>query len=856
MKLLPSTIYVSVFLKLPFQLLKAGKNAFFLLLGLLFFQAATAQTTIKGKVLDAASGEGMPFVSLAFKGTTIGTTTDFDGFYTLTTANPGDSLTVSYVGYKTVSKAVRKNVPVQTLDFQLQAAENKLEEVRFVFKEDPAYPIMRKVIAAKPRNNKHALTAYEYESYVKIEFDVDNISEEFKKRKLVKKITAVMDSIERIAGEDGKPILPVFISESVSNFYYLRRPEKQKELVLKTKISGLGVTDGTLVSQFIGASFQQYDFYDSWMSILEKDFVSPLAESWKAYYDYYLVDSLYIGKHWCYKIDIEPQRKQDLAFSGSIWIDSQTFALKQIDVTCGKGANINFVDKIKIQQELENTAAGAWLPVKTRVLVDVVQLTKKSSGMLAKFYTSNKNVVVNEPKALKFYDEPLETDENVRNSDADYWATHRHDTLTKTEQNVYKMIDSIKNVPTIRTYIEIANIAFNGYKTIGKVDFGPYALLYANNNIEGIRPRLGFKTNINFSRKLILRGYVAYGTLDTRLKFDAQAHYILSRKPWTMVGYKYRHELEQVGRLTEDLNDNTLFLASIRFGNLRRAFMRDDHQLYFQTDLRKGVRQTFRLRYFDFKPINETFNFGYYQNSNESNPSAISNTFNSAEITGETRISSNETYIINDNDRISLGTKKLPTLTFTYTAGIKGFLGSDFSYFKFGFNASQYLQLGTLGRAYYSFNAGYVPSNIPYPLLFVHRGNQTGFFNASTFNLMRYYEFVSDAYMSLHYEHYLEGLFFNRIPLVRRLKLRFVATSNVLWGKLRQENVNIIPENIRNTGLGNFDKLSTTPYIEVGYGIENILKFIRIDFIHRLTYPDHTPEVKNFGIKFSTQFKL
>jgi hypothetical protein len=818
--------------------------------------ATSAQVTIKGKIIDASTGEGMPFVNIAFKGTTIGTTTDFDGFYKLVTVKPGDSLTVSYVGYKTVTKAIQKGVTLQTIDFQLESTETKLDEVKFIFKEDPAYPIMRKVIANKPKNEKRALEAYQYESYVKIEFDVDNISEDFKQRKFVKKITAVMDSIQKIAGENGKAILPVFISESVSDFYYLRKPEKQKEIVQKTKISGLGVTDGTLVSQFIGSSFQQYDFYENWMSILEKDFVSPLADSWKSYYDYYLMDSLYLGEHWCYKIDVEPQRKQDLAFSGTIWVDSKTFALKQVDVTCGKGANINFVDKIKIQQELESTEAGPWIPVKTRVLVDVIQLTKKAAGMLAKFYTSNKNIKVNKPKDLKFYDTPLETDEEVRVSDNNYWETHRHDTLTTTEKNVYKMIDSVKNIPTIKSYIEIANIAFNGYKTIGKVDLGPYALLYANNNIEGIRPRVGFKTNIHFSRKLILRGYLAYGTLDTKLKYDAQAHYILKRKPWTMIGYKYRHELEQVGRLTEDLYDNTLFLASIRFGTLRRAFMRDDHQFYIQTDVMKGVRQTFKARHFNFNPVPETFTFGFYENTGGDNHGSVAKTFETTEITGETRISSNETFIINDNERISLGTKKLPTLTFTYTVGIKGALGSDFTYLKLGFNASQYLQMGTLGRAYYSFNVGYTPSQLPYPLLYVHRGNQTNFYNSSTFNLMNYFEFVSDTYASLHYEHYFEGLFFNRIPLIKKLKWRFVATSDILWGSLRQQNIDIIPQEIRDEQNGGFQWLGNDPYIEIGYGIENIFKFIRLDFMYRLTYPHHTPDTRVFGLKFSTQFKL
>ncbi|MBC8111081.1 MAG: carboxypeptidase-like regulatory domain-containing protein, partial [Verrucomicrobia bacterium] len=735
----------------------------------------------------------MPFATVAFKGTTTGTTTDFDGFYTLKTTLVGDSLTASNVGYASKSKAVQKNVALQVIDFQLKATENALEEVVVRFAEDPAYPIMRKVIAARDKNSKRSLSAYACENYTKIEFDADNLSEKFRKRRIIKKITAVVDSIEKIAGENGKPILPLFISESISKFYYLSKPEKQKEIIQKTKLTGMGLQDGSTVSQLIGSSFQQYDFYKNWLNILDKDFVSPLADGWNTYYKYYLDDSLWVGEHWCYKIEINPKRPQDLAFTGNIWIDSKTFALKQIDVQIGKQANINFIEKIKIQQESAPTSIGAWLPVKTRVLVDVVQLTKNTTGMLAKFYTSNKDFTVNDPQPIKFYDTPLSIEETARKSEPDYWQTHRHDSLSSTEQNVYKMIDSVKNIPTVKTYIEIANIALNGYKKIGIIEFGPYALMYANNNIEGIRPRIGIKTNYDFSKKLILKGYVAYGFTDKRFKYDAQAHYILNRRPWTMIGYKFRYELEQVGRLTEDLYDNTLFLASIRFGTLRRAFMRNDHQLYFQTDVIKGVTQTFKFRHFDFKPDNNSFNFAYYKGQPEGN-TEIGIDFRTTEITGETRIAANETFVINDNERISLGTRKLPVLTFSYTVGIKGALESDFNYLKLGFNASQTLRLGTLGRANYTFTAGYTPSRLPYPLLFVHRGNESFFYNASTYNLMNFFEFVSDSYVSFRYEQYFEGLFFNRIPLIKKLRWRLVASSNVLWGTVRKENRNLLPE--------------------------------------------------------------
>ena len=833
------------------------KNYFFIIFfacSLIFSNLFSQQLIIKGRVIDAASGEGMPFVTISFKGTTTGTTTDFDGYYVLQTAHVKDSLTASYVGYKSFSKFVKANLPSQQIDFQLQSIETKLQEVKIVFTEDPAYPIMRKVIKNKDKNSASTLSAYECEVYTKTEFDVDNISEKFKKRKIVKKITAVMDSIQRIAGENGKPILPVFISESISNYFYLKNPVKRKETILKTKVTGIGVGDGSTISQFVGSTFQQYNFYDNWLNILAKDFVSPIADSWKGFYDYYLTDSLYIDSNWCYKIDVEPKRVQDLAFSGKIWIDSKTFALVQIDVSIGKQANLNFIEKIKIQQQLAKTYLGPWLPVKTRILIDVAEITKGSPGMLAKFYTSNKNIIINNPKPVKFYENPLSINENVVEHDNNYWDQHRHDTLSSTEKNIYLMIDSVKNVPIVKTYVEVANIIANGYKKFGGLEIGPYALLVANNNIEGFRPRLGFKTNGDFSKNWIFRGYLAYGFGDKEFKYDAQAHYILNRDHWSMIGYKFRHELEQVGRLTEDLYDNTLFLASTKWGTVRRGFIRNDHQLYFQTDLTHGIRQTFKARHHDFNPLANSFTFAFIEDKNDV-PNSIRRNYITSELIGETRISNGETFVISDNDRYSLGTKKIPVFTLTYIFGFKGIGSSDFDYIKLGFNAYQELRLGTLGRGYFNLDAWYTPSTLPYPLLFVHRGNQSYFYNSLTYNLMNYFEFVSDTYTSLKYEQHFEGLLFNRLPLIKKLKWRFVANTNILYGSVRQENFDIIPATVDNLPVDKFTSLGNVPYVEIGYGIENIFKFVRLDFLHRATYRD-SPGATNIGVKVSTQFKF
>ena len=200
---------------------------------------------------------------------------------------------------------------------------------------------------------------------------------------------------------------------------------------------------------------------------------------------------------------------------------------------------------------------------------------------------------------------------------------------------------------------------------------------------------------------------------------------------------------------------------------------------------------------------------------------------------------------MNGNERITLATKRIPVITLKYQHGFKGFLGGDFTYDRVTLKAYQTFRLGTLGRSDYTFTAGYTPSNLPAPLLFPHLGNETFFFVRSAYSTMNYFEFVSDQYASIQYNHNFEGLLFNRLPLIKKLKWRFIASGNILMGSQRSANREMMKDvnsPLRSKFLDqySFDSLDPNkPFAEVGYGIDNIFKILRVQAFHRLTYLDH-----------------
>jgi Family of unknown function (DUF5686)/CarboxypepD_reg-like domain len=824
---------------------------------MLSFFLSAQETTVQGKVTDANSGDPIPFANVYFKGTQIGITTDFDGNYLIKTKTPADSLIAGYVGFRLRAKPVKKNT-TQTINFQLEEDISSLGEVVVKAGENPAFEILRNVQRNKDKNDMRKLSGYEYDTYTKIEIDVDNISDKLREKKVMKKISHVLDSIAVIAGEDGRPILPMLITESSSKLYYRNSPKLKKEFIEKTRITGVGVTDGTTVAQMVSSSFQEYNFYENWISIVTKEFVSPIADVWRLYYDYDLSDSLTVDGHYCYRLDFFPRSEQDLAFSGTMWITKENYALLRIDATVSKFSNVNFIEKIKIQQELQPTESGQWLPVKNRILIDVSQIRKNSAGMLAKFYTSNKNFVVNKPHEPKFYETSFETAEDYRmNEQEAYWDTVRHEPLSEAEKNVKKMIDTLKSIPIIRTYTDVIKTVVDGYYDFGHLKFGPYLGIVAYNNVEGLRLMAGIKTDFSFSKKWVLGAQLAYGFSDQRYKYTASATKILDRKKWTTISFRARKDIARLGVDDEALADNPLFLTATRWGQIRLGYYFDEYRMAFQREFFKGFTQKVSARFWSFDP---TYSFGYYEKPpNALTDSASVNTFQSAETSFEVRYAKDEIFLQDDNDRISLGTQKWPVISIRYTHGFKNILGSDFNYNKVRLMVTKRWRAGFLGVGYITLSGEYNFNTVPYPLLSFHLGNQSVIYSSLTYNLMNFGEFVSDRYVAIQYRHFFEGLFFNRIPLIKKLNWRALATANLVQGGLRQANIDLIAKQYPNVdgektySVGSFEK--NRPYIELGYGVENIFRFLRVDFVHRMSYLEK-PDIRKFGILFTAQFQL
>ncbi|RAJ92634.1 carboxypeptidase-like protein [Larkinella arboricola] len=838
--------------------LRTLSGIIFLILNVLF-SPVSAQTSYKisGRITDAVTGEGVPFASVAIKGKTAGTTSDENGQYTLVTTQTGDSLLFSSIGYQTRAYPLTL-APSQTIHAVLMSAANRLQEVKIYAKGgDPAYRIIRETIRRRDQFDPDQLTAFQYESYSKVEAYVNNFANQRKKGRGAGPVGKLLSKLPAIYDREGKPAVPVYVSETISEYYQRSNPQKTKERILKSRASGVGVSDGGVAAQLTGSSFQQYNFYRNYISLLRKDLPSPLGQAWQTIYTFRLIDTVEVGGMVCYQIDFEPKRMTDLAFSGTAWIDTTRLGLSQIDARVDQRANINFVDEIRLEQEWEEVGDGTpghavRLPVLTQLLIDTDEPTPNAPGALVRFYMAARNVQVNKPQDTKFYEPPLELAENYSEKSPVYWQSHRPENLSPDELRAFEVVDSVRNVPFMKVLGEIVNLTMVGYYPLGSVhlDAGPLLNSYAYNNVEGHRLRLGLRTNTGFSRRWILGGYLAYGTRDQQLKYGMNIDYVIRKKPYTIAGIEKTYDIERLGASSENLGSNTLFAAYTRFGTLRRPYMQESQTTYIKSELGKGITQTVSLRNRTFEPL---FPFAYSVKEPDQTTASF---YRTTEVQFETRFAPGALMIQSDNDRFTVEGSNNPVVTFRYQLGLRNVLHGDFTYHRFSLNLRHSFRMGVLGRTRYQVNAGYIPSTIPYPLLYIPLGNETFFRVENAYNLMNFFEFVSDRYVGVLGEHNFEGLFFNGIPAIRRLKWRFLATGAVFLGGVSEANRTLIPatNELGQTVLG-FQSMSRAPYVEVGYGIDNIFKVFRVDAIHRLTYRNN-PNVSTFGIKVSAWVNL
>lgn len=810
----------------------------------LTLDSAAQKTVVNGRVLDAETSEPLPFVNVAFKDSKIGTTTDMQGRYSVETYYATDSLVASFVGYRPQAQRVRVD-ETQTIDFHLDPGSVKLTEVVISAQDevDPALELLEKIIRFKPANNREKLDAYSYEVYNRIQFDLNNLTEKFTERKIFKEFDFIFDHLD---SSHGKVALPFFITESLSDYYYRRQPKGRKEIIKATKVSGI---NNESITQFLGQMYQDVNVYSNSVNIFGKNFVSPISDYAKLFYEFTLIDSSYIDGKWCYRMDFVPKNKNELVFKGHFWVNDTTYAIKEIDAHILPSANINFITDLKVHHLYDQVQPEVWMLTKEELLADFT-LVENETGFYGHKTTTYTDFTINQPRESEFYGgaDHVKVESQVNEKDEEYWSRVRHEDITAKQQAIYQMVDSLKSNPVFMTYVDIVNFIFQGYWVDGPVEYGPVFTFLSYNAVEGLRPKFGLRTSNAFSTRLMLEGYAAYGLRDERFKYMLGGKYFLSKDPRQSVSAYYSEDYELVGQAPNYFSRDHFIQFLTSRNPQDRLIFNKEARLGLDREWFTGFSTQLEFRHRRLSSAGD-WNFERYAQRGDATQLVDVEELVSTEISFGVRFAYRERFVEGEFERISLGSL-WPIVRLRADFGIEGVLGSQYDYQKLTARVTDKVPVGPLGNFRYDLEAGKTWKKIPYPLQFVHPGSESIFLNEEAFNTMNFFEFVSDQYVSARAEHHFEGLFFNKIPLFQKLKWREIVGVNAIYGSYASlaDTELVLP---RRTYVFETGK----PFVEAYVGVENIVKFLRVDAIWRLSYLDH-PQTQRFTLQlgFLIQF--
>lgn len=545
-----------------------------------------------------------------------------------------------------------------------------------------------------------------------------------------------------------------------------------------------------------------------------------------------------------YNLAFTPKSKSDLLFNGKAKINGNDYAIMYIDLGIDKRANLNFINDFSLSQGFTKVNDNWFKNSESRSTNISYSKRKKAKSVRIARYMHRNKIILEQPIAdtiLKDADQILQKDYR-RRSDS-FWVNSRHDSLSKSESNVYILIDSLKRTKIYKALSGIGGFLASGYYKTKVIDIGNAYQLVSWNDLEGIRLRLNLQNNWRIGNWVNWKVYGAYGIRDKKFKYGVEINTKLPDKKYKLyhaLSASFRDDYQRFTLEGTGVDYDFVFNSLTRRRSIADLIYLKDAKLSYIRDWGKSINTTFTLNYKKYETIKNKI--GFYKTRE-------------TEVGGIVKVDTLEShpsfqiFAPNINFSATPGAKflqtsrkkqflkgKLPRITVNYAFSIKSKI-SDFNYHKLTLLIDERLP-SPIGHTNIRLAGTKIFGSAPYPLLTILPGNQSFLYNDERFTNMLETEFIADQQLSLYIEHHFEGFFFNKIPLWRKLGFREIFETKMAVGSLNKNKVSFsdLPNGL--IGLNGF-------YAEIGFGIENIAKFLRVDFNWRLTQLDN-PNVNKF----------
>ena len=840
----------------------------------IFLSHAQSFTSASGIVKDSITGEPLPFVSVYFDGSTIGAMTDDNGTFTLQNNQGYTKLAAASLGYDTKFidlKPGKKNDNLEVLlkptAFEISEVVVKPKREKYTRKDNPAVELIKKVIAHKNDNRIEAKPEYQTEVYEKLSLSLDNFNPNLDKNKFLKKFKFIKNYLDT-SEFNGKPILTVSVRENLSDFYYRKSPKAEKTIVRAKRMQGIDKTldDGGGITSNLEEIFKSINIFDNNIPILLNRFVSPLSSTLATtYYHYYIMDTLDVGGDKCVDLAFVPANSESYGFTGRLYITLDgNYAVKKVLLNTPANINLNWVDKLRIEQEFKQMSDSTWVLDQENTFVNfyVVKGTQQLYAHQLRNYDNYNFNVQNADSVFGLLGALHVLPEATAQPDT-FWTHNRPIPLKEKEDALKDLLGQLRKVPAFNAIIKTAEILITGYiptandKKVTKFDFGPMNTTFSANHLEGFRMRVGGMTTANLNPYWFASGYLAYGTNDRKIKYNLKLTHSFTKKeyhegenPVNNLSFIQEYDVYTPGQDFLFTSKDNIFVAwKVGEPVTKMQYIRKS-VLQYEKEWLNGLT----WKSWIMNQNNEAAGTLQYIKRDESGNLYHIKDFTTSEIGTQLRFAPGERAYNGRSGKESVFnlSKDAPVFKLSHQLGIKGVLGGDYNYNHTEISAEKRIWLSSFGHIDAQVKAGKVWDKVPFPLLILPNTNQSITIQPEAFHMMNALEFVTDQYVSFNATYYLKGWILNRIPGIKWLRLREVLSFNMIYGGLTDKNNPTLTPGLFLLPDGT-QPLGSTPYMECSVGLENIFKILRIDYYRRLTYLDH-PDIKKGGIRIALRF--
>lgn len=828
-----------------------------------------------GKVKDKESKESLPYISIRISGTSTGCSSDNKGNYSFYVPALRDTLIASCIGYK------EKRIPLSRktrlpLDIVLEPENLYLSEItvkpkkeKYRKKNNPAVTLIRNIIERRDDNSPKNKEYYSRDRHEKLNVAINNFNTENNNH--FGKQFAFLEEYMDTSLISGEPILHISARELIATDYYSKDPEKERQHVKGRKRNGIDDMFSTgEIEALYEETFKDVDIFQDNISLFGNKFVSPVSKLGPTFYKYYIMDTVSIAGDRCIDLAFTPFNVESFGFTGHLYVTADsTFFIKSVQMNVPHDINMNFIEYMNIKQDFSRLPDGTRL-LDNESLVAELRLLTALYGFYAHREVAYENYRFERDEASqRILDSPAKVveDENSMKKSDEFWAANRITEVTEKEQSVARMMKELRNNPVYYWLEKGISFLFTGWIPVKDeeppVFYGPVNTSVSHNELEGWRLRTGAMTSAHLNPHLFGRFYAAYGLGDHRWKYMGELEYSFKKKkehpnefPIHSLRAHYESDIFQYGQNYLYTNKDNIFLSLKRekdnkIGYVKKAEFTYTREFYnnfsYHITLRNRIDIASHLI-----PFERTSTVDGITTKTQVED------INRSEVEIGLRYAPNEKFTQSKWNRHSI-LPEHPVFTLTHKIGVKGILGSDINYQHTEASFRKRFWFSAFGYTDCILKAGKVWDKVPFPLLIIPNANLSYTLQSESYSLMNPMEFFNDEYASWDLTYFMNGLIFNRIPLIRKLNWREVVTFRGMFGNLSDKNR---PDPLNTGSLFNFPYsddmyhyMTSTPYMEVAFGIENIFRVLRVDYVRRLTYTD-IPGIDKWGIriKFHMQF--